>query len=78
MTIQNKIVVILGAGESGVGAAILAQKLGATVFVSDFGKIATDYKAELIQFGLEVVPATLEQCFVPQFFAAHLNFVLAE
>jgi UDP-N-acetylmuramoylalanine--D-glutamate ligase len=52
MTIQNKIVVILGAGESGVGAAILAQKLGATVFVSDFGKIATDYKAELIQFGL--------------------------
>ena len=54
MTIQNKIVVILGAGESGVGAAILAQKMGATVFVSDFGKIATDYKAELIQFGLEV------------------------
>ena len=52
MTIQNKIVVILGAGESGVGAAILAQKMGATVFVSDFGKIAPDYKAELIQFGL--------------------------
>lgn len=52
MTIQNKIVVILGAGESGVGAAILAQKLGATVFVSDFGKIAPDFKAELIQFGI--------------------------
>lgn len=52
MTIQNKIVVILGAGESGVGAAILAQKLGAIVFVSDFGKIAPDFKAELIQFGI--------------------------
>lgn len=53
MTIQGKIVVILGAGESGVGAAILAQKRGATVFVSDFGKITADYQEELNRYGLK-------------------------
>jgi UDP-N-acetylmuramoylalanine--D-glutamate ligase len=37
----------LGAGESGVGAAILARKQGYDVFVSDGGPIATEYKAEL-------------------------------
>jgi len=40
-------VVILGAGESGVGAAKLAQKQGFDVFVSDFGGIADVYKADL-------------------------------
>ncbi|WP_343531540.1 UDP-N-acetylmuramoyl-L-alanine--D-glutamate ligase [Pedobacter sp.] len=40
-------VVILGAGESGVGAAKLAQKQGFDVFVSDFGSIADTYKADL-------------------------------
>ncbi len=40
-------VVILGAGESGVGAAKLAQKQGFDVFVSDFGGIAEAYKADL-------------------------------
>ncbi|WP_461486596.1 UDP-N-acetylmuramoyl-L-alanine--D-glutamate ligase [Pedobacter sp.] len=40
-------VVILGAGESGVGAAKLAQKQGFDVFVSDFGRIIEAYKAEL-------------------------------
>lgn len=39
--------VVLGAGESGVGAAILAQKLGHEVFVSDFGRIKETYKNEL-------------------------------
>ncbi|WP_461789911.1 UDP-N-acetylmuramoyl-L-alanine--D-glutamate ligase [Pedobacter sp.] len=42
-----KRMVILGAGESGVGAAKLAQKQGFDVFVSDFGAIAAAYKAEL-------------------------------
>lgn len=41
--------VILGAGESGVGAAILAQKQGFDVFVSDFGTITDAYKAELLK-----------------------------
>ncbi len=39
--------VILGAGESGVGAAVLAQKKGFDVFVSDKGKIADKYKEVL-------------------------------
>jgi UDP-N-acetylmuramoylalanine--D-glutamate ligase len=43
----RKLIVILGAGESGVGAAILAQKQGFEVFVSDFGTIAPKYKTEL-------------------------------
>jgi len=53
MEIQNKIVVILGAGESGVGAAILAQVKGATVFVSDFGTIKPSFQQELNDYGLE-------------------------
>ncbi|RZL28157.1 MAG: UDP-N-acetylmuramoyl-L-alanine--D-glutamate ligase, partial [Pedobacter sp.] len=40
-------VVILGAGESGVGAAKLAQQQGFDVFVSDFGVITDKYKSEL-------------------------------
>ena len=44
---KNKHIVILGAGESGVGAAILAKKQEWNVFVSDAGKIKADYKKEL-------------------------------
>ncbi len=40
--------VVLGAGESGVGAAILAKKQGLKVWVSDFGKIAEKYKDVLL------------------------------
>lgn len=40
-------IVILGAGESGVGAAILAVKEGWKVFVSDFGSIREEYRGEL-------------------------------
>lgn len=36
--------VILGAGESGAGAAVLAKKEGFDVFVSDMSKIADKYK----------------------------------
>jgi UDP-N-acetylmuramoylalanine--D-glutamate ligase len=50
--IENKItltkrIAILGSGESGVGAAILAQKQGFEVFVSDKGAIKDNYKKEL-------------------------------
>ena len=38
---------ILGAGESGVGAAYLAQQQGYDVFVSDMGAIAPKYKEQL-------------------------------
>ena len=49
---ENKRVVILGAGESGVGAAMLAQKHGYDVFVSDFGAIANRYKAALQELNI--------------------------
>ncbi len=43
-----KRLVILGGGESGIGTAILGKKEGYDVFVSDFGKIADNYKEVLI------------------------------
>ncbi|MDB5236016.1 MAG: UDP-N-acetylmuramoylalanine--D-glutamate ligase, partial [Hymenobacter sp.] len=46
-------IVILGAGESGVGAALLAQAKGHTVFVSDRNAIQADYKQQLAQAGIE-------------------------
>jgi len=46
-------IVILGAAESGVGAALLAQAKGHTVFVSDRGAIQPDYKQQLTQAGIE-------------------------
>ena len=47
-----KKLVILGAGESGTGAALLAQAKGHTVFVSDAGTIARPYKAALLSHGI--------------------------
>jgi len=40
-------IVILGGGESGTGAALLAKKKGFDVFVSDQGLLQDKYKAEL-------------------------------
>src|ERR1700752_4636893 len=40
-------IVILGAGESGTGAAVLAKKQGFEVFLSDKGKIKDKYKEVL-------------------------------
>lgn len=45
--------VILGAGESGVGTAVLAQKQGYEVFVSDMGAIKDRYKSVLSERGIE-------------------------
>ncbi len=39
--------VILGAGESGIGAALLGKSRGYDVFVSDGGAIKDIYKQEL-------------------------------
>ena len=41
---MKKKVVILGAGESGTGSAVLAQKQGYDVFVSDSGKVKPEYR----------------------------------
>ena len=46
-------VAILGAGESGVGAAILAKKLGLEVFLSEYGNIAPSCKATLKSHNIE-------------------------
>ena len=45
--------VILGGGESGVGAALLGKQKGYEVFVSDAGVIKEKYKQELIENGIE-------------------------
>ena len=42
-----KRIVVLGAGESGTGAAILAKSKGYDVFVSDMGEISPMYQALL-------------------------------
>jgi UDP-N-acetylmuramoylalanine--D-glutamate ligase len=44
---QKQKLVILGAGESGIGAALLGKKQGYDVFVSDGGTIKDIYKQEL-------------------------------
>lgn len=53
MEVEKKNIVILGGGESGVGAAILAEKQGFNVLVSDSGLLKDKYKAELDSRGLE-------------------------
>ena len=45
-------IVVLGAGESGSGAAILAKEKGFDVFVSDCGTISDPYRALLDQNGV--------------------------
>jgi len=48
-----KKLVILGAGESGVGAALLAKQKGYEVFVSDGGAIKANFQKELEEASIE-------------------------
>lgn len=48
-----KRIVVLGAGESGAGAAVLAKKEGFDVFVSDTSKIKDKYKEMLDNHHIE-------------------------
>ena len=50
---MSKRIVILGSGESGTGAAILAKKKGFEVFVSDKGQIQGKYQTELKQYHVD-------------------------
>lgn len=50
---MKKKIVILGAGESGVGSAVLALKQGYEVFVSDYGVIADNYLEILNEYNIE-------------------------
>ncbi|MFA6580411.1 MAG: UDP-N-acetylmuramoyl-L-alanine--D-glutamate ligase [Paludibacter sp.] len=47
-----KRIVILGGGESGAGAAVLAKKQGFEVFVSDMSEIKPQYKTLLDEYGI--------------------------
>ncbi|TYP75855.1 UDP-N-acetylmuramoyl-L-alanine--D-glutamate ligase [Aquimarina intermedia] len=49
----NKRLVVLGAGESGVGTALLGKKQGFEVFVSDRGEIRGESKEVLRRFDIE-------------------------
>ncbi|HQK37166.1 MAG TPA: UDP-N-acetylmuramoyl-L-alanine--D-glutamate ligase [Bacteroidales bacterium] len=49
---MSKRIVILGAGESGTGAAILARKMGFDVFVSDNASIQPRYKEMLVSYNI--------------------------
>lgn len=49
---NNRRIVILGAGESGTGAAILAKDKGFDVFVSDYGHISPKYRTVLDAEGI--------------------------
>ena len=49
---SQKTIVILGAGESGVGAAILATSKGFKVFVSDKGQITAGYRKILNEYNI--------------------------
>ena len=51
-------IVILGAGESGIGTALLAKKKGFKVFVSDNGKIQKKYKDVLLNNEIEFEEGT--------------------
>ena len=52
MSAVKQFLVILGAAESGVGAALLGKQQGWDVFVSDFGKIKDHFKEKLQQEGI--------------------------
>ena len=46
-------IVVLGAGESGFGAAVLAKDMGMDVFLSDSGTIADKYRSRLVDEGID-------------------------
>ena len=49
---QKQSIIVLGAGESGVGSAILAKKQGYDVFVSDGGTVVDAYKKTLENYSI--------------------------
>jgi UDP-N-acetylmuramoylalanine--D-glutamate ligase len=53
MTTMRKKLVILGGGESGVGAALLAKQKGYDVFLTDGSSLKEIYRNELLNAGIE-------------------------
>ena len=56
---KNKIL-ILGGGESGIGAAYLASKKGYEVFLSDYGQIKDQFKKILKENNM-IIPLNIIQ-----------------
>ena len=50
---RSRYIVVLGAQESGVGAAILAKQLGDRVFVSDNGAVNAHYEGLMRHYEIE-------------------------
>ena len=50
---KKKYVVVLGAGNSGIGSAILAKKKGYNVLVSDINKINQEVKKTFIKYSID-------------------------
>jgi len=73
MSEKKEKVVIIGAAESGVGAALLAKKNNYSVFVSDYGEIAEKYKDELKENNIpfEEKGHTIERLIDAGFWATH-------
>ena len=58
MKTMSKKLVILGGGESGVGAALLAKQKGYEVFLSDGSSLKEIYRNELLNAGIEFEEGT--------------------
>lgn len=54
-------IVVLGGGESGVGAAFLAKTKGLEVFLSDKGMLKENYKNQLIELGIDFEEGTHDE-----------------
>lgn len=52
INLKDKPVVVAGAGRSGVAAALLLQRKGAKVMVSDSGPLAPDFRKKLQEIGI--------------------------
>jgi UDP-N-acetylmuramoylalanine--D-glutamate ligase len=50
---NDKLIVVLGGGESGVGSALLAQKKGFRVFLSDNGKLKDKHRETLLSYDID-------------------------
>ena len=50
---NKKRIVVLGGGESGAGAAVLAKVKGFEVWLSDMGEIKEKYKNLLNSYGID-------------------------
>lgn len=58
---MNKRLVILGGGESGVGAALLGKKEGYRILLMDEGSLKDGYRKELQQAGIDFIEGRIDE-----------------